>query len=651
MSSRDAFIEEWRKRGSRPALPGEKLVQPYPGLRSFWPLESDLFFGRERHSKQLLDAMSRRRVIAVLGGSGSGKSSLVRAGVMPRLNTALVEPAAGAWYPVEFRPAEAPSLQLFEAILRQIIGPVLQFSKHSDEDQKSLRYGALKEACDIPDFGPETEPETVRIACRESLRQILFRRGVINIGALVEFAGTRLQKLDKALSRGAQTDPPNIFLLIDQFEEVFGSEVTESDRRMLITLVTQVWQWKPPRVYLFVTMRSEELHRCSENEHLAEVVNGSFYLVDLVSERDLREVIVGPARRVLSSWGLADTAWEPDNEAPYTTDAVRRLREIYRDTVGTALSADRLPLLQHLLTLIWNGAVERWSEGPDQPFSIGIADLEELQGWSSDAAVLSDTLTMRADAELEQAKAAGLAAARDAFELRQRAAPAAHATPGSSSEIGFLRNRRIDPRAATSPPLPIVDMDRLLPAAFCALARRDDRGNPKRDFATVDDMLEASGAAERERSEHGSMELSRVAVNAALEYFRQAGLIEIVREGEEEKFTVSHEALIRSWRRYAEWLQLARDCERSLVDVDQKIRGDEMQGQEAAGYSPKAAWYNLREWVFRNRESRADGIVGVATGKLIDDVLGEFSVFSRSWARKVLGHSPMTPDQIQGDRI
>src|SRR4029079_5364609 len=127
MSPRDAFIEEWRKRGSRSALPGEKLVQPYPGLRSCWPRESDLFFGRERHNKQLLDAMSRRRVIAVLGGSGSGKSSLVRAGVMPRLNAALVEPAAGAWYPVEFRPAEAPSLQLFEAILRQIIGPVLQF--------------------------------------------------------------------------------------------------------------------------------------------------------------------------------------------------------------------------------------------------------------------------------------------------------------------------------------------------------------------------------------------------------------------------------------------------------------------------------------------------------------------------------------------
>ena len=38
------------------------------------------------------------------------------------------------------------------------------------------------------------------------------------------------------------------------------------------------------------------------------------------------------------------------------------------------------------------------------------------------------------------------------------------------------------------------------------------------------------------------MELSRVSVNAALEYFRQAGLIEIVREGEEEKFTVSHES-------------------------------------------------------------------------------------------------------------
>ena len=47
------------------------------------------------------------------------------------------------------------------------------------------------------------EPETVRIACRESLRQILFRRGVINIGALVEFAGTRLRARQGAVARRA----------------------------------------------------------------------------------------------------------------------------------------------------------------------------------------------------------------------------------------------------------------------------------------------------------------------------------------------------------------------------------------------------------------------------------------------------------------
>ena len=153
MSSRDAFIEEWRKRGSRPALPGEKLVQPYPGLRSFWPLESDLFFGRERHSKQLSGRDVTTPSDCRPWGLWFGKSSLVRAGVMPRLNTALVEPAAGAWYPVEFRPAEAPSLQLFEAILRHTTVGASN-SNIAMEGREIPRYGALKEACDIPDFGP-----------------------------------------------------------------------------------------------------------------------------------------------------------------------------------------------------------------------------------------------------------------------------------------------------------------------------------------------------------------------------------------------------------------------------------------------------------------------------------------------------------------
>ena len=58
---------------------------PYPGLRPFTEAESDLFFGREKHTAQLRSKLERNRFVAVVGSSGSGKSSLVRAGLIAQL--------------------------------------------------------------------------------------------------------------------------------------------------------------------------------------------------------------------------------------------------------------------------------------------------------------------------------------------------------------------------------------------------------------------------------------------------------------------------------------------------------------------------------------------------------------------------------------
>src|ERR1700736_5565782 len=60
---------------------------PYPGLRSFDPQEGENFFGRERNVAAVQDRLAKSRMVVVLGGSGSGKSSLLRAGLLPYLNT------------------------------------------------------------------------------------------------------------------------------------------------------------------------------------------------------------------------------------------------------------------------------------------------------------------------------------------------------------------------------------------------------------------------------------------------------------------------------------------------------------------------------------------------------------------------------------
>ena len=63
-----------------------ELSNPFPGLRPFGPEENHLFFGRERIVDQLLTRLRRTRFLGVIGSSGCGKSSLVRAGLIPSLH-------------------------------------------------------------------------------------------------------------------------------------------------------------------------------------------------------------------------------------------------------------------------------------------------------------------------------------------------------------------------------------------------------------------------------------------------------------------------------------------------------------------------------------------------------------------------------------
>ena len=64
----------------------ERFTNPFPGLRPFESNEEHLFFGRDGQSDELLRRLRRSRFLAVLGTSGSGKSSLVRAGMSVTVN-------------------------------------------------------------------------------------------------------------------------------------------------------------------------------------------------------------------------------------------------------------------------------------------------------------------------------------------------------------------------------------------------------------------------------------------------------------------------------------------------------------------------------------------------------------------------------------
>src|SRR5512144_2641969 len=94
----------------------ETLTNPFPGLRPFEANEEHLFFGRDGQSDELLRRLRRSRFLAVLGSSGSGKSSLVRAGLLPSLYGGIMTHAGSRWRVALFRPGHDPIGNLAHAL-------------------------------------------------------------------------------------------------------------------------------------------------------------------------------------------------------------------------------------------------------------------------------------------------------------------------------------------------------------------------------------------------------------------------------------------------------------------------------------------------------------------------------------------------------
>jgi len=119
---------------------------PFPGLRPFNTDESLLFFGRDGLNDTLLEKLQATRFVAVVGTSGSGKSSLVRAGLLPALRGGFLTDAGSSWRVALFRPINNPIHNLSKSLLDCNLFPPHAPSEPSERQrliEKSLRRSSL----------------------------------------------------------------------------------------------------------------------------------------------------------------------------------------------------------------------------------------------------------------------------------------------------------------------------------------------------------------------------------------------------------------------------------------------------------------------------------------------------------------------------
>jgi hypothetical protein len=266
---------------------------PFPGLRPFEPEEDYLFFGRERQTDELLKKLRTTRFLSILGRSGSGKSSLVRSGLIPTLWGGGMTRAGSRWRVVIMRPGEDPLGNLAAALA----GRGALYDEDYDENLTRAFF--------------ETTLRASRLGIVECIRQARVPEG------------------------------NNILVLVDQFEEIFRYKrsrriVGRDEAAAFVKLLLAARESEVP-CYVAVTMRSDFIGDCMEFGQLPESINDGLYLVPRMSRDELKAAITGPvgvggaviAPRLVSRL-LNDVGDDPD-QLPILQHALMRTWERWED--------------------------------------------------------------------------------------------------------------------------------------------------------------------------------------------------------------------------------------------------------------------------------------------------------------------------------
>jgi hypothetical protein len=415
----------------KPAPPLDENNNPYRGLKSFDEKHAGFFFGRQA----LIEELAKRLLVpnqplaVVLGVSGSGKSSLVKAGLIPYLR----DKQAKQWYILEpMRPGELPFTSLARVLLPVVNANLLeQLSQVSFLDEALKRVLESKTEAD-QDLGraDQAQPESDRpfqmnetlikvaqswcsatpearllliedylaqleILCRPEERQLLVRLHdeiLARLDSLLGHLQQDPQYLIAAIETWSQNHPNiKLLLVIDQFEELItashqgqtdsrGSDETGGDR------TTEAKQWQPflemlrgviaacPYLWCVVlTLRSDFEPRFL-NSPLKSYWKDARFPVRAMNSDELRDAIEGPALKQA-------LYFEPP-------ELVGKLI----DEVGQMPGA--LPLLSFTLSELYIKLHDRWTKDNATDRALRIKDYEELGG-------VAGALTRRATQEYD----------------------------------------------------------------------------------------------------------------------------------------------------------------------------------------------------------------------------------------------------------
>jgi WD40 repeat protein/transcriptional regulator with XRE-family HTH domain len=311
-----AAVRGEASRASGNPAPGESLVWsgcPYLGLVPFEERDARVFYGRGELVAQLVHRLSGRLdgpgMLLVAGESGAGKSSLLRAGLMPWLAAGALVPGSQRWPRRVIRPGGSP--------LREL---AMQLADIAGADPVSV-YRSLSA---VPDEAPMLVEQAVRIAAAR--------------GPIPGSDGP---------THAAACAPPRLVLVVDQFEELFiareDGDAERMEREAFIAALdaaaaVPVGQQKLPAALVIAAVRADFLGRLIAYPLLKTALEAGPFMVGPMSEAELRLAITGPAAEA----GLT--------VEPALVEAV--IAEL-RDGTDGGLGSGVLPLMSQAMAATW----------------------------------------------------------------------------------------------------------------------------------------------------------------------------------------------------------------------------------------------------------------------------------------------------------
>src|SRR6185312_843170 len=212
-------------------------TSPYAGLSSFQESDAGRFFGRSREIAAMVARIRERPLLGVLGPSGVGKSSLVRAGLVPALKR-----SGEAWESFVLRPGRNPL-----SSLGTVLAPILSVAAAVDEKELPKRLRA--------------EPGL----------------------------------LGRVIRRYAKNNNTNVLLLVDQFEELYTLVADPAERAAFTAALAGLADDPASPTRVVISLRSDFLDRVSEDpSFMAELSQGLFFVTQ-PSREGLKDALVQPA--------------------------------------------------------------------------------------------------------------------------------------------------------------------------------------------------------------------------------------------------------------------------------------------------------------------------------------------------------------------